>query len=139
MVKKCEFRRKDGKSCNANIQVGKSSCVFHDPDKVSEGQRARRAGGLRRSHPAPVLPPDTPDHPLRNTIDISAFLAETINQVRRGVIDPRVANCMGQLASVMLRSLEQGPLEIRMARLEAALDIAKNPHTATAGKETLPV
>src|SRR6266496_3515358 len=66
-------------------------------------------------------------HPLRNTIDVSALLAETINQVRRGVVDPRVANCMGQLASVMLRSLEQGPMEIRMARLETALDIAKDP------------
>src|SRR5947207_11684468 len=130
MINKCQSRRKkDGQRCEANAQVGKGSCVFHDPDKLAEGQRARRAGGLRRSRPAAVLPRDTPDHPLGNTTDVSAFLAETINQVRRGVVDPRVANCMGQLASVMLRSMEQGPLEIRMARLDAALDIAKDPHT----------
>jgi hypothetical protein len=139
MTKKCEFRKKNGGKCDANAQAGKNSCVFHDPTKVEEGQKARRAGGLRRSRPAAVLPRDTPDHPLRNTTEVSAFLAETINQVRRGAIDPRVANCMGQLASVMLRSLEQGPLEIRMARLEAALDIAKDPHTATSGRDSLPV
>ena len=139
MTKKCGSRKKDGERCDANAQAGKDSCVFHDPAKAAEGQRARRAGGLRRSRPAAVLPRDTPNHPLRNTTEVSALLAETINQVRRGVIDPRVANCMGQLASVMLRSLEQGPLEIRMARLEAALDIAKDPHTATSGKDSRPV
>src|SRR5262244_1654870 len=111
MTKKCEFRKKDGGRCDANAQAGKDSCVFHDPAKATEGQRARRAGGLRRSRPAAVLPRDTADHPLGNTIEVSGLLAETINQVRRGEIDTRVANCMGQLASVMLRALEQGPLE----------------------------
>jgi hypothetical protein len=139
MAKKCEFRKKDGERCGANAQAGKNSCVFHDPAKAAEGQRARRAGGLRRSRPAAVLPRETPNHPLGNTTEVSALLAETINQVRRGVLDPRVANCMGQLLNVLLRSLEQGPLEERLARLEASLGIAKDTHTAAAGKDFLPV
>ncbi len=109
MTKKCEFRKKDGERCDANAQAGKDSCVFHDPA------------------------------PLRNTTEVSAFLAKSINQVLRGALDPRVANSAGYLANVLLRSLEQGPLEIRMARLEAALDIAKDPHTAASGKDSLPV
>ena len=68
-----------------------------------------------------MLPIDTPDHPLGNTLDVSAFLADSINQLRRGQLDPRVANAVGYLASVLLRSLEQGPLEERMAKVEAAL------------------
>jgi hypothetical protein len=139
MAKKCEFRKKDGERCKANAQAGKNFCVFHDPARAAEGQKARRAGGLRRSRPAAVLSRETPDHPLRNTTEVSALLGETINQVRRGALDPRVANCMGQLVSVLLRSLEQGPLEERMARLEAALGMAKDPQTATSGKDSLPV
>jgi hypothetical protein len=66
-------------------------------------------------------------------------LAKSINDVLRGTLDPRVANSAGYLANILLRSLEQGPLEERMARLEAALAIVKAPHIAAAGKDPLPV
>jgi hypothetical protein len=65
-------------------------------------------------------------------------LAKSTNQVLQGAIDPRVANSAGYLANVLLRALEQGPLEERMARLEATLGIAKDPHTGTSGKDSLP-
>jgi hypothetical protein len=67
MPKKCEFRKKNGEKCGADAQTGKSLCVFHDPAQASEGQRARRAGGIARSRTVAVLPADTPDHPLSNT------------------------------------------------------------------------
>jgi hypothetical protein len=78
-------------------------------------------GGINRSRTAAVLPVDAPDNPLRNTQDVSTLLAESINQVRRGQLDPRVANSVGHLASILLGALQQGPLEERLARLEAAL------------------
>jgi hypothetical protein len=68
-----------------------------------------------------VLPADTSDHPLGNTTDVSSLLADSINRLRRGQLDPRVANAMGYLTSVLLRSLEQGPVEERLAKVEAAL------------------
>src|SRR5450631_2029328 len=121
MTKKCEFRKKNGERCGADAQTGRSLCVFHDPARAVDGHRARKAGGIRRSQAVAVLPVDTPDHPLGNTLDVSAFLADSINQLRRGQLDPRVANAVGYLTSVLLRSLEQGPLEERMAKIEAAL------------------
>lgn len=134
MAKKCEFGKKNGEPCGADAQTGKSLCVFHDPDKASEGRRARRAGGIARSRLAAVLPSDTPDHPLGNTKDVSAFLADSINQLRRGQLDPRVANGVGYLSSVLLRALEQGPLEERLAKIEAAL--AENAQQATAAERS---
>jgi hypothetical protein len=121
MAKKCEFGKKNGERCGADAQTGKSLCVFHDPARVSEGRRARRAGGITRSRLATVLPADTPDHSLGNTTDVSAFLCDCINRLRRGQLDPRVANAMGYLTSVLLRSLEQGPIEERLAKIEATL------------------
>ena len=70
---------------------------------------------------AAVLPPQSPDCPLENPIHVSTLLADSINRVRRGELDPRVANAVGYLATVLLRALEQGPLEERLAKLEAAL------------------
>jgi hypothetical protein len=121
MAKKCEFGKKNGERCGADAQTGKSLCVFHDPARASEGRRARRAGGITRSRLAVVLPADTPDRPLGNTTDVSAFLSDSINRLCRGQLDLRVANAMGYLTSVLLRSLEQGPIEERLAKIEATL------------------
>ena len=122
MANNCEFRKKDGRRCGANAQVASGLCVFHDPTKAPEGRRARRAGGIARSRHGPVLPSDTPDHPLGNTKEVSAFFAGSINQLRRGRLDPRVATGLGYLTNILLRALEQGPLEERMAKIEAALE-----------------
>jgi tetratricopeptide (TPR) repeat protein len=47
--------------------------------------------------------------------------------LRRGQLDPRVANAMGYLTSVLLRALEQGPME----ELEAVLGLAPNLNLQT--------
>ena len=123
MTNKCKFRKKNGSHCGANAQAGKNVCVFHDPAKLEDGARARRAGGLNRNRPAAVLSPETPDVTLQNTQDVSTLLGQSINQLRRGQLDPRVANSMGYLANILLTALQQGPLEKRLARLEASFGI----------------
>jgi hypothetical protein len=80
--------------CGADAQIGKNVCVFHDPARAGDGHRARHAGGVRRSQVAAVLPSDTPDHPLGDTNQVSVLLADSINRLRRGELDPRVANAM---------------------------------------------
>src|SRR6266568_4172262 len=126
MAKKCQSRKKNGESCGADTQSGKSLCVFHDPAKAADGRRARRAGGINRSRGATVLPPETPDSPLRSTTDVSTLLSESINQVRRGQLEPRVANAVGYLASILLNALDQGPVEERLSRVEATLGLGGN-------------
>jgi hypothetical protein len=111
--------KKNGQRCGADSQTGKRLCIFHDPAKVSEGRRARRAGGITRTRAAAVLPADTPDHPLGDTNQVSVLLADSINRLRRGQLDPRVANAMGYLASVLLKALENAKIEDRLAHLEA--------------------
>jgi hypothetical protein len=126
MSKNCRFRKKNGDACGADAQLGKDLCVFHDPARSAEGQKARRAGGLKRTRAATVLNPDTPDHPLVTTKDVANLLGDSINQLRRGQLDPRVANGIGYLTSVLLRALEQGPMEERLAQLEAILGKSGN-------------
>jgi hypothetical protein len=129
MASKCQFRRNDGTRCHANAQRGKELCVFHDPAKAAVGRRARKLGGINRSRTAAALPPETPDHPLNNVRDVSLLLGQSINQVRRGQLDPRVANAVGYLASILLGALQQGPLEERLARLEATLGLETRAKT----------
>ena len=123
MKKKCEFQKRDGQRCGADAQSGKTLCVFHDPAKAAAGRRARRLGGINRSQTAAALSPDTPDHPLNNVRDVCILLGQSINQVRRGQLAPRLATAAGYLASILLGALQQGPLEERLQRLEATLGL----------------
>jgi hypothetical protein len=82
-------------------------------------------GGISRSQTAAVLPLETLDHPLNNVRDVSLLLAESINQVRRGQLAPRVATAIGYLTAILLSALQQGPLEERLQRLEATLDLKR--------------
>jgi hypothetical protein len=71
----------------------------------------------------------SPHRPLRSVGDVSGILEETINRVRHGPFDLRAANAIGFLASVLLKALESGRIEDRLAHLEAAM-------TGTTGTET---
>ena len=126
MATKCEVQKTDGKQCGANAQRDKEVCVFHDAARAAAGRRARRLGGLNRNRPAAVLALDTPDISLTSTREVCLFLGESINQVRRGQLDGRIANTIGYLANILLGALHQGFLEERVSRIEAALDLEDN-------------
>jgi hypothetical protein len=126
MAFQCEARKQDGSICGANAQRGKDVCVFHDPAKEADGQRARRAGGLARSKPAHVLPAESPDVQLTSCKDVTVLLSESISQTLRGELDPRVANTIGFLSGVFLKALEQGLVEERLLKVEAALGLSEN-------------
>jgi hypothetical protein len=52
---------------------------------------------------------------------ISAFLSDIIDQVRQGHLNPRAASAMAGLIRVLLKSMEQGDLEERLAMVESAV------------------
>jgi hypothetical protein len=120
-VAQCEFKKPDGTTCKANAQLGKSLCVFHDPGMAAKVRTARRAGGVSRSRSVPGLSPDAPDHPLTNSAEVSKFLAIVINQTYKGQIDRQKANSIGHLSQVLLRALEQGPIDERLLKVEATV------------------
>jgi hypothetical protein len=113
----CKQTKEDGTPCQTNAMAGSDYCFFHDPAKAAEREAAQRAGGSVGK--TAVLPPDTPDVPLASVADVIALLGRTVNQVRRGQIDPKVANAIGYLTATLLRALEQSDIEKRVAELEA--------------------
>ena len=49
-------------------------------------------------------------------------------------MDPRLANAVGYLTSGLLRSLEQGPVEERLAKIEATLAATASESDGTKGE-----
>ena len=135
--RQCKGTTADGTRCRANAMTGSEYCFFHDPSTAEEREAARQAGG--RVGKTTVLSPDTPDAPLSSMADVVRLLGETINQVRRGEIDPKVANAVGYLASALLRALEQGDIEKRLAQVEVIVQgqgVPESPFDADLEDET---
>ena len=64
-----------------------------------------------------------PDVKVEDCGDAIALISETINQVRKGQIDPRVANSVGFLANILIKAVEQNKLETRIEQLEELLKV----------------
>jgi len=88
----CEQQLPSGKRCRAHARTNDRFCFFHSPEVVADRVRARRAGGV----------------PLHNIVEICDLLADSINQVRRGQVAPRVATAVGYLSNILLGALQQG-------------------------------
>ena len=117
---RCKARTASGARCKARPLVGKAYCFWHDPDKSEDRREAGRTGGQKGR--CRTLPPNAPDFSIECAQDVAGLLTRTINQTLRGEIDPKVANAVGYLSGVILRDREQGEIEERIARIEAALE-----------------
>ncbi len=62
--------------------------------------------------------------------DVKGLLSDTIHQVRTGVIDPKVANCVGYLSGILLKAIEVGDIEERLSAMEAV--VGRSPRTGYA-------
>lgn len=115
---RCQHVKANGKRCQAIPRASGCLCIFHDPAMAAKRAEGRRRGGKVRSQPAAVLSADTPDLPLKSVADVAALLGRTINYTLRGEIDPRVANAVGVLTSILLKALQGTDLEEHLAKVE---------------------
>jgi hypothetical protein len=117
----CKARKTDGSKCQAVALPGSRYCFFHDPAKAEKRREAQSLGG--RHNRIMTLDTDVPDVKIEDCQGTIPLLSETINQVRKGEIDPRIANTVGYLANVIIKAVEQSEMEKRLEKIEA---IVKN-------------
>ena len=118
----CSQTRRDGSRCRAAALPGKNCCTFHDPALAARRAAGRRRGGetTRSRHAAAALP-DAPEVVFKSMADVTALLATTATQVRRGQVDCKVGNCLAYIAATALKAIQQGDVEQRLARIEERL------------------
>lgn len=116
----CQATKPDGSRCQAAALPGSGFCFFHDPAKAEERRAAQSFGGSRNR--MKTLDAAAPDVKVRDCRDVVELIGATINQVRKGELDPRVANAVGYLANVLIKAVEQSETERRLEELE---DIVK--------------
>jgi hypothetical protein len=129
MFQACDGVTREGSGCRARPVASSRFCFFHDPDRQAERKAAQRAGGQKKR--TAVLAESIPDAPLKSAEDAVALLADTINQVRRGELDPKVANAVGYLTGLLMKGVRETEIERRLTALEAAV----KPQPIVAGDE----
>ena len=89
-------------------------CFTHNPDMEEARAIAVQKGGeaIRKNYDP--LPPIQID----NTKSITLLLTSTINEVRAGTIELRVANCIGYLAGHLIKAFEASTIEERLVEIE---------------------
>lgn len=124
----CKAKTKGGSRCKAQATAGRDYCFFHDPDQKTQARAAQAKGGSKKL----VLAPDEVK-PWRgqagdvtvlkspSSTDLVNLLADTIDEVKTGRIDPKVANATGYLVGIMVRVLELDRFEERLTALEALM------------------
>lgn len=116
---KCTKKKENGERCNANAMKSGKYCFLHNPEISKETKTAlAKQGGENRA--VTVI---SPAEPIRlDTIkDAKYLIADTINNVRGGNLDIRIANCLGVLAGHLIKAIETESIETRLEQIELAL------------------
>jgi hypothetical protein len=115
---RCTATKKNGEPCASQALPGRDTCLFHDESRQEEAKAARRRGAKARNKPRAVLPADAPDVTLESHGDVMVLMARTINEMRKGLIDVKIATATGFLAGVFMKALEGGKLALLLALLQ---------------------
>jgi len=115
---RCSYTKKDKKQCSANAMIGSKFCFTHNPDTRKQKKEAVIKGGKMSKRNYSSLPPIA----LDQSKDVVALLATTINEVRAGTIELRVANCIGYLSGHLIKALEVSELEERVSKIEEIIN-----------------
>ncbi len=117
-TRQCTHIGDDGKQCNAWARHDKAFCYRHDPDSRELSLEASRRGGLARE-----IEIETPLEaiPVSTAKDVVTLITRTINEVRAGTLDPRIANTIGYLAGHLIRAFEVAELEGKVEEVRAVL------------------
>jgi len=114
----CAHIRANGEPCRGYPVAGSLYCFVHDPAQADKRDDARRRGGQ-----AGTIPPlDSSSVNVGTLGDVLALVELTINDVRAGRVDVKVANSVGYLANIAMKAIEQSDLEARLDALEAVLE-----------------
>ena len=113
---KCTYIKDNGEQCKANAMQEEAFCYLHNPAIPEEQKReAQTRGGANRaltvSEALPVIHIKKP----RDTIKL---LADTIDRVRAGEMDVRIANSIGVLSGHLIKAFEITQLNERVEIIE---------------------
>jgi len=116
--KQCKFNKLDGKQCEAWAMTKSDYCFAHNPDVKEKRKLAVSSGGSQKLK---RLDEPLPEIMVKDIVTVKNLLEDTINRVRAGEMDARIANTLGFLSNHFLSALKMEKdweLEGRLEKIE---------------------
>lgn len=114
----CKFIKTGDEKCEAWAMTDSNFCFSHNPEMEEAKKEAVIKGGQSPKKNFNPLPPVK----IKDNKDVVKLVSQVINEVRQGVVDVRVANCLFYGSGMLIRALEISDLEERIGKLEEALN-----------------
>ncbi|MEK7537261.1 MAG: hypothetical protein AAB584_02350 [Patescibacteria group bacterium] len=114
----CQFIKTDGEKCEAWAMTNNDFCFSHNPEMDEAKKESVIRGGQSPKKNFNPLPPVK----VKDSKDVVKLVSQVINEVRQGIIDIRVANCLFYGSGMLIKALEIADLEDRVGKLEETLN-----------------
>ncbi|MCU0680556.1 MAG: hypothetical protein MUF50_04620 [Planctomycetes bacterium] len=112
---RCSYIKKNGGQCEAQSIIDSDFCFFHDPKLENEKKEAQIKGGQSGKV---ILKSPLPIITISKIEDVTLLLSDTINRVRSGEMDVKIANCLGVLSGQLIKAFETAQIENRVEVIE---------------------
>lgn len=119
----CQANTVAGSPCQARPMQGSNYCYLHDPSVSEDEKRDARSRGGKENQITVISP--QPPLKLKSAKDAVILLEETINGVRSGELDVKIANCLGFLTDKFLKAYELAELSDKVEIMERFLEKRK--------------
>lgn len=119
----CKSLTNTGEPCQARSMQGDEYCYLHNPAVSEDEKRDARSRGGKENQITVISP--QPPLKLTSAKDAIVLLEETINGVRSGIIDVKIANCLGFLTDKLLKAYEVAELSDKVEIMERFLEKRK--------------
>jgi len=113
-MKQCSFTKSNGEKCNAWSMADSDFCFFHNPKTKKFKKEAVVKGGKGNKKNYEPLE----EIKIKDNKDVVKLIVKTINEVRQGSADVRIANCIFYGTGQLIKALELAGLEERIAKIE---------------------
>ena len=117
--RKCQATTASGNSCKAWAQADSEYCFIHDPSRAKDRAKARKRGGHARKDR--TADPAHRQVEITEVGDVLGLLETGVNDLLKLENSISRARAVGSLAGILLKALEVGELEERLAALEERL------------------
>ena len=116
----CNYKRQNNIQCKGNAMLNAEFCYFHNPAIAeADKQKSRVAGG--KNNAVAIAEPLEPLK-IETTADVVILLTQTVNLIRGGKMEVRVANCLGVLSGHLIKAFEVSDLEKRIEKIENTIE-----------------
>ena len=123
----CKFIKLNNQQCEANAMEDNDFCFLHNPYISEEEKKGMQSKGGKANKIAIKEPLEALE--IKDTKDVIFLISDTINRVRAGQMDTKIANCIFYGSGQLIKALETSEIQEKLELVNALILERKSKDT----------